>query len=78
MRLLSMFNQEKPVLLGDLRMVLDTLKQKLFEPMFLLAFASGRLASEIHVLDFKSIKLLKKDGQDFLTLSPLVGFMARN
>ena len=71
-------------------MFLDTLKRKLFEPLFtvdlkfsdaqnnvLLAFASGRRTSEIHALDFKSIKWLKKDGQDFLTMSPLVGFMAR-
>ena len=43
----------------------------------LLAFARGRRASEIHALDFKSIKWPKKDGQDFLTMSPLVGFMAR-
>ena len=72
-------------------MVLDTLKRKPFEPLgtvdlrfltfktvFLLAFASGRRASKIHSLDFKSIKWLKKDGQDFLTMSPLVGFMAKN
>ena len=71
MRLLSIFYQEKPVtkspvLLWDLRMVLDSLKRKLFEPLFtvdlkfsdvqnnvLLAFASGRRASEIHSLDFE-------------------------
>ena len=76
MRLLFIFYQEKPVtkspvLLWDLRMVLDTLKRKLFEPLFtvdlkvsdvqnnvLLAFASGRRASEIHALDFSSIRWL--------------------
>ena len=96
MRLLSIFYQEKPVtkspvLLWDLTMVLDTLKQKLFEPLFtvdlkfsdgqnnvLLAFASGGCASEIHALDcLNPSNGLKKDGQDFLTMSPLVGFMAR-
>ena len=76
MRLLSIFYQEKPVtkspvLIWDLRMVLDKLKRKLFEPLFtvdlkfydvqnnvLLAFASGRRASKFHALDFKSIKWL--------------------
>ena len=83
MRLLSIFYQEKPVtkspvLLWDLRMVLDTLKRKLFEPLFtvdlkfsdvqnnvLLAFASGRRASAILALDFKSIKWLKKGRSRF-------------
>ena len=96
LRLLSRFFLERPVarspvLPWDLRMVLDTLKGKPFEPLsssdlkhltfktlFLFAFACGRRCSELHALDFKSIKWLKKDNQHYLTVSPMLGFLAKN
>ena len=70
---------------------MDALKKALFEPLkdvdlkflmfktvFLFALASDRRRSEIHALDFASVKLLKKNGYSFFTAKPFIGFLAKN
>jgi integrase len=79
------------VLPWDLRLVLDALKRPPFEPMqtadlktvtyktvFLLSFATGRRRSELHALDFNSFKQTRRDGIEFYSFSPVLGFRAKN
>ena len=79
------------ILPWDLRLVLDCLTKSPFEPLalaslkllslktvFLVALASGSRRSELHALEFKSFKRSKQDGMEFVSFSPLLGFLAKN
>ena len=79
------------VLPWDLRLVLDALKKPPFEPLngvdmkfltfkvvFLFAMASGRRRSEIHALDFSTVKWLKVGGFYTFSVKPMLGFIAKN
>ena len=55
-----------------------TLKCLTFKTVFLFALASGRRRSEIHSLDFHSLKWSEQNGVTLLSISPVLGFLPKN